>query len=104
MHLMNCIVLNVAKRSRNVMLIMEIWTASAIDSYYRDPAVEFLKSGHGGIRKPHAAGYYIVPHCSPNCSHGFGSHSAIDLGPFSTPIKARNWSRKHLVVPAMNVD
>ncbi len=77
---------------------MEIWTASAIDSYYLDPKVEFLQSGNGAIQKPFAAGYYIVPHCSPDCCHAFG-HSTIDLGPFSTRIKARNWSRKHLADP-----
>jgi hypothetical protein len=75
---------------------MRIWSASAIGRYYRDPTIEFLRAGNRDAERPTAAGYYIVPHCGPDCCQAFGGVSTIDLGPFSTRIKARTWSRRYL--------
>jgi hypothetical protein len=75
---------------------MGIWSASAVGRYYLDPTIEFLRAGNRGIGKPTAAGYYIVPHCGPDCCQAFGGVSTIDLGPFSTRTKARKWSRTYL--------
>jgi hypothetical protein len=79
--------------------IMRVWAASAINSYYLDPPIEFLQAGNRGIRKPTAAGYYIVPHCSPGCCQAFGGISVANLGPFATRTKARTWSRTYLTEP-----
>jgi hypothetical protein len=76
---------------------MRIWSASAIGRYYLDPAIEFLQAGSHDAERPTAAGYYIVPHCGPDCCQAFGGVSTADLGPFSTRIKARKWSRRYLV-------
>lgn len=73
---------------------MVIWSASAIGRYYLDPTIEFLKAGNR--EKPSAAGYYISPHCGPDCCPAFGGVVTINLGPFATRAKARNWSRIHL--------
>lgn len=75
---------------------MRIWSASAIGRYYLDPPIEFLRAGKRGTGRPIAAGYYIVPHGSSDCCQDIGGVSAIDLGPFSTRIKARKWSRTYL--------
>lgn len=48
-------------------------------------------------------GYFIVPHCDPDCCAAFGGISTLTLGPFETRIKAREWSRKHMVDPRDNV-
>jgi hypothetical protein len=83
---------------------MRIWSASAVTRYYIDPAIKFLRAGNRGIGKPTAAGYYIVPHCDPDCCRAFGGGvSMIDLGPFSTRTKARRWSRTYLAGPAGTV-
>jgi len=79
---------------------MRIWCASAVSRYYVDPAIKFLRAGNRGIGKSTAAGYYIVPHCSPQCCHAFGGVSTADLGPFSTRTKARRWSRTYLTESA----
>lgn len=78
---------------------MKIWSASAIERYYRDPTIEFLKPGNPSVGKPATAGYYIVPHCDPDCCQAFGGASTSDLGPFSTRTKARRWSRTYLTEP-----
>ena len=75
---------------------MRIWSASAISRYYRDPTIEFLQPGNQSVGKPSTVGYYIIPHCGPDCCQAFGGASTIDLGPFSTRIKARKWSRTYL--------
>ena len=68
-------------------MVMKTWSASAIGRYYGDPVITSLPDG-----------YYIVPHCDPDCCHAFGGVSTVDLGPFATRRKARNWSRKNLVM------
>ena len=67
---------------------------------YIDPAIKFLRSGNRGVGKSTAAGYYIVPHCGPDCCQAFGGLSVVDLGPFATRTKAREWSRTYLAEPA----
>ena len=78
---------------------MRIWCASAIYRYYLDPSIEFLHAGVRDLEGPDDAGYYIVPHCGPDCCQAFGGVSTIDLGPFSTRAQARRWSRKYLADP-----
>lgn len=75
---------------------MKIWTASAISRYYLDPEIALLREAAGGNGGLGAGGYYIVPHCDPGCCEDFGGVSTSDLGPFTTRIKARNWSRKYM--------
>lgn len=76
---------------------MRIWSASAIGRYYLDPTIESLQAGNRDAERPIAAGYYIVPHCGPDCCQAFGGVATADLGPFSTRTKARRWSRRYLV-------
>ena len=78
---------------------MKTWSASAVTRYYVDPAIKFLRAGTGAVGKPTGAGYFIVPHCDPDCCQAFGGVSMNDLGPFSTRIKAREWSRAYLNEP-----
>jgi hypothetical protein len=75
---------------------MRAWSASAINRYYTDPVIAFLRDGRP--ETDHEAGYYIVPHCEPDCCHAFGGVAKADLGPFNTRSKARRWSRKNLVM------
>jgi hypothetical protein len=82
-----------------MVAIMRIWSASAVGRYYLDPTIEFHQPGNRNNGKLAAAGYYIVPHCGPNCCQAFGGVSTIDLGPFSTRTKARTWSRTYLSEP-----
>jgi hypothetical protein len=77
------------------MVAMKAWSASALDRYYSDPVIMFLRTNdHGGGAAK--AGYYIVPHCDPDCCAAFGGVSTAELGPFSTRVKARQWSRTNL--------
>lgn len=76
---------------------MRVWSASAIGRYYLDPAIEFIQAGNRDTESQSAAGYYIVPHCGPDCCQAFGGVATTDLGPFSTRTKARKWSRRYLV-------
>lgn len=76
---------------------MKAWSASAIKHYYFDPEVVFLKVTDRDPRTARKAGYYIVPHCDPDCCQAFGGVATGDLGPFSTRLKARRWSCKNLV-------
>ena len=69
------------------IMVMKTWSASAVGRYYGDPVIAFLPDG-----------YYIVPHCDPDCCRAFGGVSTADFGPFATRRKARNWSRKNLVM------
>ena len=83
---------------------MRIWSASAIDRYYLDPTIEFLQIRDRDVLKPFGPGYYIVPHCDPDCCQAFGGVSIIDFGPFPTRVKARKWSRENLVQPGDRVN
>lgn len=76
---------------------MKNWSSSAIDRYYTDPMIQFLSAAKREGAK--TGGYFIVPHCDPGCCAAFGGISALTLGPFATRIKARDWSRKHMVDP-----
>jgi hypothetical protein len=78
---------------------MRIWSTSAVDQYYRDPPIVFFRAGNGAAEKRSGRGYYVVPHCSPTCCQAFGGLGPRSLGPFSTRVKARTWSRKYLVEP-----
>jgi hypothetical protein len=79
--------------------VMRAWSMSALNSYYREPVVAFLNTGHSesGGAAVAISGYYITPHCDPGCCQAFGGVSKVDLGPFRTADKAREWSRKNLV-------
>ena len=77
---------------------MRAWTASAIRNYYLDPEIVFLDAGHrkpGRVRLTQA-GYYVAPHCDPDCCQTFGGISKSDFGPFLTPDDARAWSVKNM--------
>ena len=77
---------------------MKTWTKSAIRTYYRDPAIRFVDAGSrddGGEPVAHA-GYYIAPHCDPDCCEAIRRVSKVDLGPFLTADAARRWSAKNL--------
>jgi len=87
-----------ADASLNRATIMKIWSASAITRYYLDPAIKFRRAENHGTGTP-TAGYYIVPHCSPDCCRAFGGVALGDLGPFPTRTKARRWSRTYLATP-----
>jgi hypothetical protein len=78
---------------------MRAWSRSAINSYYHDPVVTFLNAGHrepGGSAVA-VSGYYVSPHCDPDCCQAFDGVSKVDIGPFRTAGEARQWSRKNLV-------
>jgi hypothetical protein len=78
---------------------MRAWTASAVRKYYLDPEIVFLGAGH---RDPaHALsqeGYYITPHCEPDCCQAFGGISQYEFGPFLTSDDARTWSANNMAV------
>jgi hypothetical protein len=78
---------------------MRAWSMSAINSYYLDPVVKFLNAGYrdSGGAAVAISGYYVTPHCDPDCCKAFGGVSKGDLGPFGTAHEARQWSRKNLV-------
>ena len=78
---------------------MRIWSASAIDRYYRDPAIELVQTKNRDYGKSNAAGYYIVSHRGLDCHQPFGDVFTIDLGPFPTRAEARKWSRTYLSDP-----
>jgi hypothetical protein len=80
---------------------MKNWSSSAIDRYYFDPTIQFRTTTKWKGSK--SKGYFIVPHCDPDCCAAFGGISTLTLGPFETRIKAREWSRKHMVDPRDNV-
>jgi hypothetical protein len=82
------------------MINMRAWTASAIRSYYLDPEIVFLDAGHrepGRVRLTQT-GYYVAPHCDPDCCGAFGGVSKSDFGPFLTPDAARTWSVKNMTM------
>ena len=68
-----------------------------MDRYYFDPAIQFLVAAKQKGSK--LRGYFIVPHCDPDCCAAFGGISTANLGPFETRIKAREWSRTYMVDP-----
>jgi len=82
------------------MTNMRAWTASAIRSYYLDPEIVFLDAGHrepGRVRLTRT-GYYVAPHCDPDCCGAFGGVSKSNFGPFLTPDAARTWSVKNMTM------
>jgi hypothetical protein len=78
---------------------MRAWTVSALNGYYSDPLVVFLAKGSraNGVSAVTKSGYFVTPHCDPDCCAAFGGISTTDFGPFATSGAARNWSRRHLV-------
>jgi len=77
---------------------MKTWTKSAIRNYYLDPVIQLLGIGArnaGGDAIAHA-GYYIAPHCDPDCCQIIDGVSRVDLGPFLTAKAARKWSARNL--------
>jgi hypothetical protein len=94
-----CIILNGAACFFAPESGMGIWSASAICRYYLNPSIKLLEPGSRASGGPPAAGYYIVRHWDsdrPRASDGASEH---DLGPFSSRVNARNWSRKYLAEP-----
>jgi hypothetical protein len=77
---------------------MLAWTLSALRRYYRDPPVVFLSKGANEGVEPFivAAGFYISPHCDPDCCGALGI-SILSMGPFRTAGAAQKWSRDNLV-------
>jgi hypothetical protein len=77
---------------------MRAWTASAIRNYYLDPEIVFLSAGHSdpGRVRLSQTGYYVTPHCEPDCCQAFGRVSGSSFGPFRTPADARAWSARNL--------
>jgi len=79
---------------------MRAWTASAVRNYYLDPEIVFLDAGNrepGSVRLTQS-GYYIAPHCDPDCCQAFGGISQSTFGPFFTPDDARAWSVKNMTM------
>lgn len=86
--------------------IMKSWSLSAMDQYYFDPEIQFLSAiKREGAKREGAKskGYFIVPHCDPDCCAAFGGIATSKLGPFKTRIKARDWSRNNMVSPGDNL-
>ena len=77
---------------------MRAWTASAIRSYYLDPEIVFVDAGRRGRGRLIHTGYYVAPHCDPECCQAFGGISKSDFGPFLTPDDARAWSVKNMTM------
>lgn len=77
---------------------MKTWTKSAMHKYYLDPAILFVEIGRhdDGCQIGVHSGYYVKPHCDPDCCQAIGGVSKADFGPFSTAIAARRWSAKNL--------
>ena len=77
---------------------MRAWTQSALRQYYLDPPVVFLNKGiNDGLETVIVtAGFYISPHCDPDCCGMLGI-SILTMGPFRTAGAARKWSRDNLV-------
>lgn len=71
-----------------------------MDQYYLDPEIQFLAAKREGAK---SKGYFIVPHCDPDCCAAFGGIATSKLGPFKTRIKARDWSRSYMVSPGDNL-
>ena len=69
-----------------------------MNGYYRDPEVVFLAKGStaGGRAAVASAGYFIAPHCDPDCCAAFGGVAAADIGPFVSAGAARKWSQTYL--------
>lgn len=79
---------------------MKAWTASAIRNYYLDPEIVLMHAGHsatGRVRLTQA-GYYITPHCDPDCCQAFGGISKSDFGPFPTRDDAQRWSVRNMTL------
>ena len=77
---------------------MKTWTMSAIRNYYLNPEIVFVDAGHRDPANVLAReGYYIAPHCDPDCCEFFGGVSRADFGPFLTADNAREWSVKNMV-------
>jgi hypothetical protein len=77
---------------------MKTWTKSAMRNYYLDPAILFVEIGRRDDERLASAhpGYYVKPHCDPDCCQAIGGIAKGDFGPFSTAIAARKWSARNL--------
>jgi hypothetical protein len=77
---------------------MKTWTKSAMRNYYLDPAILFVEIGRRDDERPASVhpGYYVKPHCDPDCCQAIGNIPKADFGPFSTAIAARKWSARNL--------
>ena len=89
---------DVSDGDRSHIKVMKAWSTSAINSYYLDPEITFIAAGHlVSLGRPVAvAGYYVTPHCDPDCCNAFGDISTTDIGPFRSKGEARRWSRDNL--------
>lgn len=78
---------------------MKAWTLSAMNGYYRDPPITYFRVGQTeGTRVPIVTkGYYIVPHCDPDCCSEYGEVTTGSMGPFATRAIALEWSRMNLI-------
>ncbi len=79
------------------MGVMKAWTLSAMNGYYRDPAISYFKVGQMTDARVVivSKGYYIVPHCDPECCEG--EFSTGSMGPFATNALALAWSRSNMI-------
>jgi hypothetical protein len=77
---------------------MRAWTLSALNEYYSEPPVAFLSVGtnKGVDRVVVAAGFYVTPHCAPDCCAALGI-TILAMGPFLSARDARKWSRANLM-------
>jgi hypothetical protein len=77
---------------------MKTWTKSAMRNYYLDPAILFVEIGRRDDERPASVhpGYYVKPHCDPDCCQAIGNIPKADFGPFSTAVAARKWSARNL--------
>ena len=68
-----------------------------MNEYYSEPPVTFLSVGvNKGINPMIVrAGFYIRPHCDPDCCAALGI-TILAMGPFLSTGEARKWSRKNL--------
>lgn len=76
---------------------MKAWSASALRRYYVDPLTVFLLHKDQGPGAASGPGYYIVPHCDPDCCQTSGEISKAYFGPFATRAGAHEWSQTNLV-------
>ena len=68
---------------------MEAWSPETIRAYYRDPEIAWLDVGYQcAIPAINEAGYYVMPHCAPECCR--------PSRPFKTADEARAWSAEQL--------
>jgi hypothetical protein len=77
---------------------MRAWTLSALNEYYSEPPVTFLSVGANTGVEPMivTAGFYVTPHCDPECCEALGI-TILTMGPFLSASDARKWSRGNLM-------